>query len=287
MYEPSARVVLITGASTGIGRVSAWRFAAEGARLALAGRDGASLEQVAAQCRDRGAAEVLTQPTDIADRSQVERLFDHATRQLGTPDVVVQNASVAVIGRLTEIPAEVIDALIATDVLGVIYVARAAVQRFTARGSGSLVIVGSLFGHVAVPLVGPYVISKFAVTALVRVLRQETRDHPGVTVHGIYPGAVNTAIYRHAANYLARVPRVPPLADPPEKIAATIVDASYRRRSRDRQVGVVNAPLRVVYRLLPRVFDRYAEPLVRLIGFTGEHTRADSGNTGATADRLP
>ncbi|MGE2836227.1 SDR family NAD(P)-dependent oxidoreductase [Mycobacterium sp. SMC-4] len=251
MPDTPPRIVVVTGASDGIGRQVALRFAAEGARLALAARGADALAAVAAECLDRGAAQVVAQPTDIADRDDVARLFDRVVSELGPPDVVVQNASVAAVGRLTEIPLDVIDAVIRTDVLGAVYVARAAVQQFQKHGSGALIIVGSLFGHVAVPLLGPYVISKFAVTALIRVLRQELRDQPGITVTGIHPGGVKTGIYRHAANYLARVPRVPPLADPPEKVAAVIVDAAQRERSAERHVGVVNAPLLVGYRLLP------------------------------------
>lgn len=272
---------MITGASDGIGRHVALRFAADGARLVLAARDADALAAVAAECLDRGARAALPEPTDIGDSAQVARLFDRVTEVFGPPDVVVQNASVAAIGALTEIPLDVVDAVVRTDVLGAVYVSRAAVSQFRARGSGTLIVVGSLFGHVAVPLLGPYVISKFAVTALIRVLRQELRGDPGITVTGIYPGAVDTGIYRHAANHLGRVPRVPPLADPPEKIAAAVVDAAQHRRSGERQIGVVNTPLLLSYRLLPRVFDRVAAPLVKLIGFTGQPEPPNAGNTGA------
>ncbi|MGE2729525.1 SDR family NAD(P)-dependent oxidoreductase [Mycolicibacterium vaccae] len=281
MTDHASRIVVITGASDGIGRHTALRFASEGARLLLAARDAEALGAVAAECLDRGARAALSQPTDIADRGQVGRMFDRVRSELGSPDVVVQNASVAVIGRLTDIPLDIIDTVIRTDVLGAVYVAREAVRQFQAGGSGALIVVGSLFGHVPVPLLGPYVISKFAVTALIRVLRQELRDQPGITVTGIYPGAVDTGIYRHAANYLGRVPRVPPLAEQPEKIAAAIVDAAHRRRSGERQIGVMNVPLLVGYRLLPRVLYRLAEPAGKLIGFTARRTPPRRGNTRA------
>ena len=273
----SSTTVLVTGASRGIGEKTALRFAERGSRLVLVARGAAALDAVAHRCRVAGAPDVLALPADIADADAVTAVFDAALERFGHLDVVVQNASVAAFGRFTDIPADVFDAVFRVNVLGAATVCREALRHFRDRDRGSLVVVGSLLGHAAVPLMSPYVMSKFAVTALVRILRQETRADRDITVHGIYPGAVDTAIYPLSANYSGRLARVLPLNDPPDKMARAIVDISSRRSS-DRQVGLANRPMLAGYRLLPRVFDVMVRPLMGALSFTRDHLDPTPGN---------
>jgi NAD(P)-dependent dehydrogenase (short-subunit alcohol dehydrogenase family) len=271
--------VLITGASSGIGRETALAFADEGSRVALAARSDEALHEVASECRRRGAADVLVRATDISDRVQVEQLFAQAVAQFGELDVVVQNASVAAFGRFVDVPADVFDMVIKINVVGASNVARTTLKCFhEGGGHGQLVIVGSVLGHATVPYMGHYVMSKFAMTALIRLLRQETREQRGITIHGIYPGAIDTPIYPLAANYFGRIARVLPLKDPPSKIAHSIVAAVDRGTPSERQVGLANRPLLAGYRMLPRLFDKLAGPLLRAGGFTREAREPTAGN---------
>ncbi|SEH50802.1 Short-chain dehydrogenase [Mycolicibacterium rutilum] len=276
--KPSSHTVLITGASSGIGRSAALRFAARGCRLVLAARGAENLEKVAAECSAAGAADVLARPTDIAERDGVDALFAAAVERFGGVDVVVQNASVAAFGRFSDVPSEIFEAVIRINVLGAANVARAAQHRFREQDGGRLIVVGSLLGHAAVPYMGAYVMSKFAVTALVRMLRQESRETPGITVHGVYPGAVDTSIYPLSANYFGRVAHVLPFNDTPDKVARAIVAAADAERSSERQVGLANWPMIAGYRLLPRVFDALVGPLMRVGSFTREQFEAAPGN---------
>ncbi|OBK56799.1 SDR family NAD(P)-dependent oxidoreductase [Mycobacterium kubicae] len=274
----AATTVLVTGASSGVGLETALAYAGRGCRLVLAARGAVDLEDVAGQCREAGAEEVLTQPTDIGDPDQVHQLFDVAIRRFGPVDIVVQNAALAAFGRFVDVPAEVFDAVIRVNVLGAAHVARSALQHFNERGQGQLVIVGSSLGQVAVPYLGVYVIGKFAVTALVRVLRQEHRRLPGVKVHGIYPGAVDTPIYARAANFFGQRAHVLPINDSPAKVARRIVKATDSGRTAERQVGPANWPMLIAYRTLPRVFDVLVGPLMRVGSFAREPLAATSGN---------
>ncbi len=276
--------MLITGASAGIGRQTAVGYAARGWNVALAARGLDRLDDVASDCRAAGAADVLVRRTDIAERSLVEELFDAVVDRYGALDVVVQNAALAAFGRFTELPADIFDQVIRTNVLGAANVARCAICHFKDCGRGQLVVVGSVLGQAAVPYMGAYVISKFAISALIRTLRQETREVPGVVVHGIYPGAVDTAVYAHAANYFGRRAHVLPVNDPPSAVARAIIAATESGRPSERQVGLANYPMLAGYRLLPRVFDLLVGPLMRAGSFTRERWQPTPGNAFKATD---
>jgi short-subunit dehydrogenase len=268
------RAVVVVGASSGIGRETALSFARRHARLALAARSEEPLERVADECRLAGAAEVLVQPTDIADAQRVQSLFDVAEARFGHIDVAAQCAAIAAFGRFEDLPVDVFDGVVRTNLLGAANVARSALRHFQPRGEGHLVLVGSLLGMVAVPYQSAYVVSKFAINGLVRALRQENRHLTGVRVHGVYPGPVDTPVYGTADNFFDRKPRVPPAADAPEMIAAAIVRATDRSRSSERQIGLVNRPMILAYRFVPRMFDAVIAPLLRTVSFEPERRSA-------------
>ncbi|WP_156689412.1 SDR family NAD(P)-dependent oxidoreductase [Mycobacterium sp. Marseille-P9652] len=290
MTTNPTKTVLITGASSGIGEQTALRYAGRGCSLVLAARGADRLERVASACRAAGAADVLVRPTDIAERSEVEELFDAVVDRYGALDVVVQNAALAAFGRFTQLPADIFDQVIRTNVLGAANVSRCAICHFTDRGRGQLVVVGSVLGQAAVPYMGAYVVSKFAITALIRTLRQETRELPGIVVHGIYPGAVDTAVYGAAANYFGRRAHVLPINDPASKVARAIVAATESGRPSERQVGSTNYPMLAGYRLLPRVFDILVGPMMRVGSFARDQLPPTPGNafkkTGKALDTI-
>jgi short-subunit dehydrogenase len=284
--SPPRPTVLITGASSGIGRATALRYAARGCRLALLARGTDELHEVEAECTTAGASDVLVHSADIGEASEVDAAFDAAVERFGFIDVVVQNGAVAAFGEFTDLPAEVFDSVIRTNVNGAANVSRTAMRYFRATGRGQLVVIGSLLGHAAVPYMGAYVMSKFAITAMVRMLRQETRRLPGIAVHGIYPGAVDTPIYPRSANFFGRRARVLPVKDGPDKMARAIVAATDSGRSGERQVGLVNRPMLVTYRALPRAFDAMVGPLLRLGGFRREPQEPTTGNATAPSEAV-
>ena len=268
------RVVVITGASSGIGRETALRYARRRDRLVLASRTEGTLREVAEECFAAGARDVVVQPTDIGESDEVQRLFDLAVDAFGGVDVAVQCAAVTAFGRFEDLPADVFDAIVRTNLIGAANVARCALKHFQPRGDGHLVLVGSLLGEVAVPYQSAYVASKFALQGLIRVLRQENRSRPGVRVHGIHPGPVDTPVYGTSDNYLEQTPRVPPTADTPASIAKAIVRESDRTHSTERHIGWFTLPAIVAYRLLPRVFDALIIPLLQATAFTTDEETA-------------
>ncbi|MDN4612122.1 SDR family NAD(P)-dependent oxidoreductase [Arthrobacter burdickii] len=249
----AAETVVITGASSGIGRATARLFAQDGARLVLAGRDADTLEAVAAECRDRGAA-VLAVPTDVGSEDDVDRLADAAVQHFGSIDVWVGNASLYSFGTFEQTPSEVFDRIIEVNLLGQVYGARAALRVFRRQGRGVLVSVASVYSRITSPLVSPYVTSKFGLLGFLEVLRMETRNAPDIHVCAVLPATIDTPIHQHAANYTGRPVRpLPPVVDP-VRVARAIVRVSRRPR-RLVQVGRVQSMFVYARALAPAAYE--------------------------------
>jgi NAD(P)-dependent dehydrogenase (short-subunit alcohol dehydrogenase family) len=243
-------VVVITGASSGIGRAAALAFADLGARLVLASRGSEALEQVRQACSNRGC-DAIGVPTDIGDPAAVERLGQEATSRFGRIDVWVQAAAMTIAGPFGSEPVEEVRRLLDTNVLGNVLAARAALSTFQAQGDGVLIILGSLLGVFPNPQVPLYSMSKYAVKGLALNLRQAVVDQPGVKVCLVLPGPVDTPLFRRAANRTGRRLRAIPPAYAPERLAATIVSCARRPR-REATAGLVSHLALISHRLAPR-----------------------------------
>jgi NAD(P)-dependent dehydrogenase (short-subunit alcohol dehydrogenase family) len=230
-------VVVITGASSGIGRASALAFADQGARLVLASRGPEALDDVTRDCRARGA-QALAVPTDISDPADVEELGRRAVERFGRVDVWVQAAAVTIAGPFGSEPVAEVRRLVDTNVLGNVLVARTALTTFEAQGDGVLIVVGSLLGLFPNPLVPIYSMSKYATRGLALNLQQAVAGLPGVEVCLVQPGPVDTPLFRRSANHTGRELRAIPPAATPERRHATS--------------GVVGHLAVVAHRLAPR-----------------------------------
>jgi NAD(P)-dependent dehydrogenase (short-subunit alcohol dehydrogenase family) len=223
------RVVVITGASAGIGAALAKRLGARGDTLVLAARRPAELERVARESGPRA----LAVPTDVTRRAEVERLRDRALEGCGRIDVWINNAGLGMSRSVQELTAEDVDAMIDANVKSALYGMQAALPHFKTRGTGHLVNVSSLLGRV--PLAPPraaYAAAKAALGMLTSCLRAELRaTHPGVQVSLVMPGIVITDF---AKNAIYGSPFVPPPGVPTqtaEEAAAAIADLLDHPRS--------------------------------------------------------
>ena len=163
------RVVIVTGASSGIGRATAVAFAAARARVALVARRRAELERVAAEIVAAGG-QALVAPADVTDRAQVDGCFDAVAHAYGPADVVVNNAGILRPAPVAAIRAEDLDAMLRVNLFGALYVMQEAVARMRA---GSIVNVASLAGRRGVTPLGGYCATKFALVGLTEALRTE------------------------------------------------------------------------------------------------------------------
>jgi NAD(P)-dependent dehydrogenase (short-subunit alcohol dehydrogenase family) len=276
-HPGTPETVLITGGSSGIGRATALELAARGARLVLVARGRDPLEEAAAEARTAGAAEVVVHPADVTDEDAVRAAVDAAVTRFGRLDVVVHAAQVMAYGTIEELPRDVYETVVDVAVRGTANVARVVLPVFRSQGAGHLVVVNSLLGSVAAPLMGSYVTAKWGQLGLVRVLQQETRDEPGISISAVQPGGVDTPIYFQAASWTGSTGRPPPPVYSPQRVARTVLSTLDRPR-RIVQAGLFNPLITAGFRLLPGVYDHLVGPLLQRMAIANDEVPPTEGN---------
>jgi short-subunit dehydrogenase len=272
----TAPAVVLTGASSGIGRATAHAFARLGARLVLAARSGEALETVAAECI-RNGAESLSVVTDVTDDVAVYQLASKAIAHFGGIDVWINNVGVGAVGRFDEVPIEAHRRVIEANLIGHMNGAHAALTHFRSRGRGTLINMISLGGWLSSPYAAAYTASKFALRGFGQSLRAELADSPDIHVCDVYPGFVDTPGVSHGANYTGHTLRpFPPLLSA-ETVAARIV--SLVRAPRPTvAVGTTARAARYGQSLAPELRGRLMKKLLDKALSRGERASASNGN---------
>ncbi len=192
-------VIVVTGASRGLGRSMAERFSADGARVTLTARDEHRLEDVASGL----PSDSLVVPADVRESDAVEAVVDETIDEFGRIDTLVNNAGVSLLGikdertRLTDVSEDEWDTVIEVNLTGVFLFTRAAMATMIDQGHGNIINISSGLGRGAIAGAGPYVASKWGLEGLTRVTALEGNEH-GINVNGLDPGGrVNTDIWAH------------------------------------------------------------------------------------------
>ena len=255
------QVIVITGASSGIGLATARLAAQRGATVVMAARNAQDLEAVTNEiCASGGRA--LAVPTDVADAAAVEELGARAVREAGAIDTWVNNAGLSIYGKLTDVPLEDKRRLFDINFWGVVHGCRTAVHHMKNTG-GVLINLGSQLSDIAIPLQGIYSASKHAVKGYTDALRMELEhDDIPIAVTLVKPSAINTPYPEHARNYLEDgVPALTPPIYAPEVVARVIVRCA-ERPVREVVVGGGGRVQTAVGRMAPRLADQYLERLL-------------------------
>jgi short-subunit dehydrogenase len=268
-------VVVVTGASSGIGREASLRFADKGALLVLVARDGRALDEVATECRKRGG-EAIVMAADVSDESAVRAVRDAAVDKWGRIDVWVNDAAVYMMGTIEQTPAELVKRLFDINVLGMVHGSQAALSQFRRQDKGVLINIGSVAGKATYAEAGAYCASKHAVHALTETLRQELM---GTNIHACIVGfaSVDTPLFQHSANYTGR--KVKPMNPvySPERAAESIVRCAEFPQ---REVLVGSAPrmMSLMQMFFPRRWERTMPKLVAKDHHTEDPAPFDVGN---------
>ena len=187
-----ANTVVITGASQGIGKATALKFASQGYDIVMAARQWNRLEAAASEVRSLGR-EALAISTDVTDPQQVENLVQKAIAHFGSVDILINNASIFTVGSVEQFLLNDWQQVINTNVWGYIYTINALLPHFLEQGKGTIVNVSSIGGLDPIPYQIPYTTSKYAVTGLTKALHAELSPL-GIQVCGIYPSFIRTSI---------------------------------------------------------------------------------------------
>jgi short-subunit dehydrogenase len=249
------QVIVITGASSGIGLTTARMAAERGARVVMAARNAADLEAAANEINANGGKAIAV-VTDVADAEAVDRLGEAALLAFGTIDTWVNNAGLSIYGKLDAVPLADKRKLFDINFWGVVHGCRTALRLMHERG-GVLINVGSEVSDVAIPLQGIYSASKHAVKGYTDALRMELQhDRIPIAVTLVKPSAINTPYPEHARNYLDEgVPALPPPRYKPEAVAEAILRCA-ERPVRDVVVGGAGRMQIAMGRLMPGLTDK-------------------------------
>jgi NADP-dependent 3-hydroxy acid dehydrogenase YdfG len=283
------KTIIVTGASSGIGRASALAFAREGATTVLASRSEDKLERVANEIRSFNPR-VLAVPTDVSVREQIQHLIDMTVRKYGQIDILFNNTGNAYVGPIEEGRfADDLNKMLAISFCGVVYGAQAVLPIMKRKGAGHIVNMSSVVGRKAFPHFGGYSIAMHAISAFSDALRQELHG-TGIAVTALHPALTQTAMLDEVnpadmpPPFRAMTPRTP------EFVAAGILNAVYKRQAR----AVLPAPPRMlllgdalsphigdlIVRLLPKPVFSYL--IGMYLGRVYEHRPAPRGPGAAS-----
>lgn len=248
------QVMVITGATSGVGLVTARKAAQRGAKLVLTARNGAALDQLQQELSDKGAP-VAVLSADVALADDLRKVAELAVERFGAIDTWVNNAGVSIFGRLEAVPAEDHERLFATNFWGLVNGSLIALEHLRERG-GTIINMGSETSDRAVPLQGMYSASKHAVKGFTDALRLEIEAaHLPVAVTLIKPASLDTMFVSHARNYMEVEPRLPPPVYAPDLAADAILFAAEHPR-RDLFVGAAAKAMASGAHFAPRLLDR-------------------------------
>lgn len=254
------QVIVVTGATSGIGLATARLAAKRGARVVVVSRSRSNLRRTIRQIRGEGG-EVTPVVADVADPEQVQAVAEAALRAYGAIDTWINNAGVSIYGRLEEVALDDARRLFETNYWGVVHGSLVAAAYLREHG-GAIINIGSVLSDVGIPLQGHYSASKHAVKGFTDSLRMELEESKApISVTLIKPSSIDTPYTRHARNYMEEAPTLPPPVYSPRVVARAILRCA-ENPEREVTVGGGGRMMSAMGAVAPRLTDRYMETAI-------------------------
>jgi short-subunit dehydrogenase len=249
------QVIVITGASSGIGLATARLAAEKGAKVVLGARSENALVEIVTDIEAKGGAAIFV-PCDVTQRDQVEVLAEEAIAKFGRIDTWVNNAGMSVYGRLDEVSEEDSRLLFETNFWGIYYGSLVALPYLKPAG-GALINLGSEVSETVMPLQGMYSTTKHAVKGFTDALRVEIEevDKAPISITLIQPTATDTPFPQHAKNYMDQEPKLPTPLDDPNDVAKAIIEAA-QTPTRSKKVGLMSKVNTATAKIAPSLGDK-------------------------------
>lgn len=266
------QVIVITGASSGVGLVTARMAATKGAKVIVAARNEDALKQLTDELQQRGT-EATYVKADVGREEDVKEVAETAIQTFGRFDTWVNNAGISIYGHAMDVTIEDMERMFATNFWGVVYGTRVAVNHFKKRGiPGALINVGSLFGDRGTVIQSTYAAAKFAVHGWTESIRMElAKEKAPVSVTLIHPGRIDTPYNEHAKSYLNLQPTQRGMLYPPQAVAEAILHAA-EFPIRDMYIGSQAKLVQLFGALFPRTTDK----LMEIIMYPTQHANRPS-----------
>ncbi|MEC6748251.1 SDR family oxidoreductase [Marinilactibacillus sp. XAAS-LB27] len=253
------QVMVITGATSGIGLVTARMAAEQGVKLVLAARNEDALNILQKELKVRGTESVYV-VADVSKEEDIDKIADRAIGHFGGFDTWVNNAGVALYGYSAEIPVEDMRHLFDINFWGIVYGTRKAVAHYKEKGEpGSIINLGSVVGNRAFPVQSIYSASKHAIRGFTDGIRMELeKEHAPVVISQIHPARIDTPYTDHATSYIDKKPTHKGIVYPPESVAEAILHVA-EHPTRDMYVGTQAKFFSIFGMVHPRITDKIME----------------------------
>ncbi|MBL7879649.1 MAG: SDR family oxidoreductase [Chryseobacterium gambrini] len=269
------KTVVITGGSSGVGRVAAEAFALEGCNIVVAARGKEALDETVALCRDLGVS-AMAVPTDVSIAGDVQNLANKALQFNGRIDIWVNNAGVMSSGKFEEIPMDVNEQMIKTNLFGYMHGAYSVLPVFKKQNEGILINNVSIGGFMPAPYSAVYSSTKFGIRGMMECLHGEISDFPQIHICNLYPQIQRSTGNMHSAKYSGLDFKVPPFAADPRDTAAKMVELA-KHPKKDLFPDFTSVFLKNVYGLFPKPVINIASAVMRLM-MKVKNAPSDSGN---------
>ena len=259
----SGKTVVITGASSGVGRAAAEAFALEGCRLVLAARGEEALKETVDLCHDLGAI-AMGVPTDVSKEEDVKNLVDKALEYNGRIDYWINNAGVMASGKFEEIPMETQEQVIKTNLFGYMYSAYNVLPIFKRQNEGVLINNVSIGAFMPAPYSAAYSASKRGIAGLMETLQGEISNFPNIHISNIYPQIQKSTGNSHSAKYSGLDFKIPPMAADPRNTAKKMVELAKNPR-RGMFPDTVSYLLKTAHSIMPSALVNTASAGMRMV----------------------